>query len=187
MRCRDIISQEPPDKLRVIVDNAAAVENVGRFLSRNGYQAASLKTGENEWIVEAAKDGGKAALQEDRVEGAPPEHPGRKTLVLITTETLGRGDEELGAKLMANFLGSLPEFGAELWRIILLNGAVKLAAREGPALDNLQKLASQGVSILVCGTCLTHYGLLEQKKVGETTNMMDVVTSLSLADKIARP
>ena len=44
-----------------------------------------------------------------------------------------------------------------------------------------------GVSILVCGTCLNFFNLLEAKQVGETTNMMDVVTSLSLADKVIRP
>jgi hypothetical protein len=41
--------------------------------------------------------------------------------------------------------------------------------------------------VLVCGTCLTHYGLLEAKAVGETSNMLDIVTSLDLADKIIRP
>jgi len=40
------------------------------------------------------------------------------------------------------------------------------------------------VSILVCGTCLDFYGLLDQKKVGETTNMLDIVTSLQVAGKV---
>jgi hypothetical protein len=38
--------------------------------------------------------------------------------------------------------------------------------------------------VLVCGTCLDHFGLLSQKAVGETTNMLDVVTSLQLATKV---
>ena len=29
--------------------------------------------------------------------------------------------------------------------------------------------------------------LLEKKQVGETTNMLDIVTSLDLADKVIRP
>jgi len=40
------------------------------------------------------------------------------------------------------------------------------------------------VEVLVCGTCLGHFGLLEKKKVGETTNMLDIVTSMQLADKV---
>lgn len=34
---------------------------------------------------------------------------------------------------------------------------------------------------------MNFFNLLEAKQVGETTNMMDVVTSLSLADKVIRP
>ena len=55
------------------------------------------------------------------------------------------------------------------------------------SLDALKKLAESGVSILVCGTCLNHYGLLEKKQVGETSNMLDIVTSLDLAGKVIRP
>ena len=69
----------------------------------------------------------------------------------------------------------------------IINGGVTLAATPGPALEALQRLAADGVSVLVCGTCLTHYGLLEAKAVGETSNMLDIVTSLDLADKIIRP
>ena len=38
--------------------------------------------------------------------------------------------------------------------------------------------------ILVCGTCLNHLNLLEKKMVGETTNMLDIVTAMQLADKV---
>jgi hypothetical protein len=31
---------------------------------------------------------------------------------------------------------------------------------------------------------LNHFGLLEKKQVGETTNMLDIVTALQLADKV---
>ena len=41
-----------------------------------------------------------------------------------------------------------------------------------------------GLLILVCGTCLDHFDLLGRKQVGETTNMLDVVTAMQLADKV---
>ena len=47
-------------------------------------------------------------------------------------------------------------------------------------------LAEAGCSILVCGTCLDHFGLLDKKQVGDTTNMLDIITSMQLADKIVR-
>jgi len=42
----------------------------------------------------------------------------------------------------------------------------------------------QGLHILVCGTCLTHFNLLDKKQVGNTTNMLDIVTAMQLADKV---
>ena len=87
---------------------------------------------------------------------------------------------------MGNFLSTLPEMN-ELWRIVMVNGGVRLASTPGKALDALKKLEESGVSILVCGTCLEFFHLTEQKQVGETTNMLDIVTSLDLADKVIRP
>ena len=48
----------------------------------------------------------------------------------------------------------------------------------------LKDYENQGLHILVCGTCLTHFDLLDQKQVGETTNMLDIVTAMQLADKV---
>ena len=67
------------------------------------------------------------------------------------------------------------------------DGGVKLAATPGKALDSLKALENAGTDVLVCGTCLDFYGLLEAKQAGQTTNMLDVVTSLALADKVIRP
>ena len=184
LRCRDLIRAQRPAALTVLVDNVAAQENVCRFLGRNGYAAASEQQAENLWEIRAT-----ATAQDAPAAPAAAPAPSRlgKTLVLITTQTLGRGDDTLGEKLMGNFLASLGELGESLWRIVLLNGGVKLAAAPGAALDSLQKLEAAGVEILVCGTCLQFYGLLDARRVGQTTNMMDVVTSLALADKVIRP
>ena len=103
--------------------------------------------------------------------------------MFITADTVGRGDPELGAKLMVNFVNTLPELGEGLWRVILVNGGVKLAVAGSPVLPKLKDLIASGVSLLVCGTCLDFFGILDKKEVGETTNMLDVVTSLALADK----
>lgn len=186
VQCGRIVRQEAPAALRVLVDNTAAVENVSRFLRANGYDVTSAQAGEGLWHVEAARDAASPPAPAASTPTAAPA-TGGKTLVLITTETLGRGDDALGAKLMDNFLSTLPELGASLWRIILLNGGVKLAARPGKALDSLRALEADGVDILVCGTCLDFYQLLEKRAVGQTTNMLDVVSSLALADKIIRP
>ena len=183
IRCRRMLQEEKPASLRVLVDNTAASENVGRFLGRNGYSVEVRQEEAALWSVSATACGCRVTEPEPAAATLTP----GKTLVLITTETFGRGDDELGEKLMGNFLSTLPELGESLWRVILLNGGVKLAATPGKALDSLKALENAGTDVLVCGTCLDFYGLLEAKQAGQTTNMLDVVTSLALADKVIRP
>ena len=74
--------------------------------------------------------------------------------------------------------------GKDLWRVVMVNAAVKLATSGNPHLEALQALEAQGVGVLVCGTCLEFFGLLDKRAVGQTTNMLDVVTSLQLASKV---
>ena len=183
IRCRRMLEEEKPASLRVLVDNTAASENVSRFLGRTDYSVEVRQEGAALWCVSATACGCRVTEPEPAAATLTP----GKTLVLITTETFGRGDDELGEKLMGNFLSTLPELGESLWRVILLNGGVKLAATPGKALDSLKTLENAGTDVLVCGTCLDFYGLLEAKQAGQTTNMLDVVTSLALADKVIRP
>ncbi|MDY0282709.1 MAG: sulfurtransferase-like selenium metabolism protein YedF, partial [Salinivirgaceae bacterium] len=103
---------------------------------------------------------------------------------MIASRTIGRGDDILGEKLMTSFLTTLKEMGEDLWRVVFVNSGVKFTIQGSPVLDQIQELEEQGVHILVCGTCLTHFDILDQKKVGETTNMLDIVTSMQLAHKV---
>ena len=45
-------------------------------------------------------------------------------------------------------------------------------------------LADAGVEILVCGTCLSFYGLTDQLQVGTVSNMYDIVTRMQRAAKV---
>ena len=185
MRSRDAVAGGAK-ALDVLVDNEPARENVRRFFEGRGFSVAASQEGPNCWRISASAGDATPAPQQD-IEAAPTAESSSRTLVLITTETIGRGDDELGGKLMGNFLATLPELGPRLWRIVLINGGVKLASCPGLALDALKKMETEGVSVLVCGTCLAHFGLLEAQAVGDTSNMLDIVTSLDLAGKIIRP
>jgi len=105
-------------------------------------------------------------------------------MVMISSNALGRGDDELGGKLVVNFIKTLKEMSNELWRLVFVNSGVKLTIENAQTLEDLIALEKHGVKILVCGTCLDHFKLLEKKRVGETTNMLDIVTSMQLADKV---
>lgn len=194
LRCKQCIEKDRPASFVVIVDNEPAKENVSRFLASQGYDAVEAAADGGTWRITATdKQAGEAAPQSpacncEVMSDAELAQVGKQTIcVFITAAVMGQGNDELGAKLMGNFVATLPELGDELWRIIMVNDGVKLATEGSASLEILQKLESQGVSILVCGTCLDFFGLLDKKQVGQTTNMLDVVTSLQLASKIIRP
>jgi selenium metabolism protein YedF len=105
-------------------------------------------------------------------------------MVMATTDRMGHGDDELGRKLMISFIKTLKEMGPSLWRLVFVNSGVKLAIGGSEVLAELKALEASGIKILVCGTCLTHFDLLDEKAAGETTNMLDIVTALQLADKV---
>jgi len=184
LRCKECVEKEAPKTLTVTVDNQAAKENVTRFLGMRGYAVTASEA--DGLVTLTATATGDAPQPAPAAAPAAPRQAAQdpKTAVFITADTVGRGDPELGAKLMVNFVNTLPELGEGLWRIILVNGGVKLAVAGSPVLAKLKELAAAGVSILVCGTCLDFFGILDKKEVGETTNMLDVVTSLALADKV---
>ena len=182
LRTKDVLENSRPDVIKVIVDNEASKQNVKRFLESQNYKV-NIETDDSLFYVIGSDETGSAGQSEERP--APePRVETKKIVVMIGTDRMGYGDDELGKKLMLNFLATLKEMGDDLWRLILVNNGVKFTIEGADALPTLKELADNGVYILVCGTCLTYFGLLDKKQVGETTNMLDVVTSLQLADKV---
>jgi selenium metabolism protein YedF len=181
LKTKEITDQGEVTRLTVLVDNPAAKENVGRFLSRSGYEVQIKAEAGGTYAV----TGTRAPAGPARVEVTAPEPgPEQKILIFIGTDRMGTGDDVLGEKLMVNFIGTLKEMGRELWCLVFLNAGVKLSVAGSQVLAGLQDLEKHGVMILVCGTCLNHFQLLEKKQVGETTNMLDIVTHMQLADKV---
>jgi selenium metabolism protein YedF len=107
-----------------------------------------------------------------------------KTVLLIPSESVGRGDDALGQILIRSFYHVLSEVTPRADTIIFLNSGVKLVTGASPVLADLQALAAQGVQILACGTCLGYYELKEQVAVGEVSNMYAIAETLLAAAKV---
>jgi selenium metabolism protein YedF len=179
IKTKELIDRGDVQQLTVLVDNPAAQENVSRLLQLAGFE---VRVGEQQGTFTVSGSRGAAGTCQVMVPEAR-EAP-HKILVLMGSNTLGRGDDFLGSKLIGNFIATLKEMGPELWCVVLLNAGVKLAVGGSEVLAGLKDLEQSGVRVLVCGTCLTHFKLLEAKQVGETTNMLDIVTAMQLADKV---
>ena len=174
------LQEETPGRVKVIVDNAASQQNVQRFLESQGFKTLLEQKGTDYLIIGTR---GSEPEEQPRMP-VVPETDVKKIMVMCATDRMGFGDDELGLKLMVNFLRTLKEMGPELWRLVLVNSGVKLTIDGSEVLEDLRDYDKGGLKILVCGTCLNHFNLLERKRVGETTNMLDIVTAMQLADKV---
>jgi selenium metabolism protein YedF len=180
LQTKATLQEEKPAAVKVIVDNAASQQNVQRFLESQGFETVLESAGGDYFVMgrcttaTAAPTPAAMATESDL----------KKIMVMCATDRMGSGDDVLGQKLMINFLRTLKEMGPQLWRLTFVNNGVKLAIEGSEVLEDLLALERGGLKILVCGTCLTHFNLLEKKKVGETTNMLDIVTAMQLADKV---
>ena len=180
LQTKDAIEKEQPNVIKVVVDNEAAKQNVSRFMGSQGLEVSVEQDGSEFHVIGKMGEGVAAEASEDE----KPEAGQKKIMVMVANDCMGHGDDDLGEKLMMSFLKTLKEMGDELWRLVFVNNGVKLTIEGSNVLTVIQELEEEGIHILVCGTCLTHFDLLDQKQVGETTNMLDIVTAMQLADKV---
>ena len=110
-----------------------------------------------------------------------------KLVISVYTDCMGRGDDELGHKLMKAFIFAVTQQEELPATMLFYNGGAKLTVEGSPVLDDLKGLAEQGVEILTCGTCLDHFGIKDQLAVGEVTNMYVIVEKMEQAVRVVRP
>ena len=167
---------EEADEVTTIVDNETAKENICRLAASQGCQV-SIEEKEEGIYLHLTKIA--TGMEESPV--TPVSGP---MLLLVASDTLGRGDEELGDILMRSFIHTLGEVTPKPNRIIFINSGVKLVTKGSEVIDDLHDLKNQGIEILACGTCLGYYNLKEAVEVGQISNMYDITSALLQAGKI---
>jgi selenium metabolism protein YedF len=170
--------------LTVIVDSRAARENVSRLASRSGCQVR-IEEKDNEVYIHIEREGDAQAQEKSEPESSTQATSGSLALV-IASDTVGSGDDELGRILMRAFMTTFLEVEPRPDIIIFMNNGVRLAISDSPVLDDLQVLANEGVEILICGTCLNYFGLTDRVVVGEISNAYTIAETMLQARKIVR-
>ena len=108
----------------------------------------------------------------------------KRKVFLIQSEGLGRGDEQLGSMLMANFFRLLGENEHKPGTIVFWNTGVRLLCEGSPVLERLKRLEEQGVEFLACTTCLEYFELTDKLAVGKPTNMMKSIQTMLRDDMV---
>ena len=109
------------------------------------------------------------------------------TVVQVTGNTMGSGDDELGALLLRSFIKTQPELDTIPDAIVFYNAGVKLCCDDSLLLDDLRALENAGIEIIACGTCLNYYELGDRLAVGRVTDMLEIAGLLAAAGRVVRP
>lgn len=168
-------------QLEVLVDNAAAAQNIRRFAESQGCQFNVLQ---RDGIFHITLLKGEAQPHDSSFSS---ETVAVKTVVVLSSDTMGNGDDELGHILMKGFIFALTQLDILPNTILLYNTGAKLSAHGSSVLADLISLEKAGVDVMTCGTCLNHFGIADQLGVGEVTNMYRIVEEMREAGRILRP
>jgi selenium metabolism protein YedF len=98
--------------------------------------------------------------------------------ILIQSETIGRGDDILGAMLMANFLRLLGDSSEKPNMLIFWNAGIKLLCKGSKVIEHTKKLESQGIHILACTTCLEYFDLENKLVIGKPTTTSNSIQTM---------
>jgi selenium metabolism protein YedF len=159
--------------VRVLVDNDIARQNLEKMAKGMGC-AFSHEVAEKGAILvtitaSAAAETGAA---------------GGSLVVAIGKNTMGTGDDELGAILIKAFIYSLTELDSPPEMILFFNSGVRLTTEGSNVLGDLKTLEEKGAVISSCGTCLDFYKLKEKLAIGNVTNMYAIASAMGGAGKL---
>ena len=195
---RRALADEALTAVAVLVDNEASAENVARMARSLGCEVRLEDgdgPGELRVVVERAAAGAGAA-SDGAADGAKPAGAPESAdacgtpsdvVVLLSAQTVGRGDEDLGRLLALGFVKTLKEVVPRPRTLVFMNGGVRLVVEGSELVPAVAELERSGVTVLVCGTCLDFFGLKEKLAAGRVSNMFEILSTLVAADRVVRP
>ncbi|WP_414632069.1 MULTISPECIES: sulfurtransferase-like selenium metabolism protein YedF [unclassified Clostridium] len=158
-----------------VVDNEVAKNNVVKFAQGNGFNYEIEEREGNIYYITITKG-------EVKVEKLNLKNSNEKEeifTIVIGSDKLGNGDDELGTALIKSYLFALSEAEVIPTNLVFLNAGVKLVVEGALTLDSLKRLVERGVNIQSCGLCLDFYGLKENLAVGEISNMYAIIEMMN--------
>lgn len=108
-------------------------------------------------------------------------------MLLLKSNGLAEGDQELREKLLKAFLSSLFELKAIPGKIVFSGTGIFLTTEGSPLSDHIRKFESMGTQILSCATCLEHYGRKDKIIIGQATTMKETVAAMLTTPKVMAP
>lgn len=186
--------------IEVLVDNEIAVQNLSKMANQMKLSYGSEKITKDHYIVTIEKEESYASQittgenSETSVQAAASEVKQEsmevredETIVVISADHMGEGEEQLGKTLLKGFIYALTELEQLPKHMIFYNKGATLTVEGSDSLEDLKHLEAQGVEIVTCGACLNYYGITDKLAVGSVTNMYAIAELMMNATKIIKP
>jgi len=156
-----------------IVDNEIAMQNVSKLAKELGYNFQSKTVDKKHYEVITIKGEGNTNA------------PRQLTDLVITVDRLemGHGSDELGLSLRKAMMHTIQDLDILPSHILFYNSGVKTIEDEG-IVNDLKALEDLGVTLLFCGACLQYYKLENSLTVGSATNMYEILSVQTKANKV---
>jgi selenium metabolism protein YedF len=174
------------DVLRILIDNEISKNNVERFLADNGFVSTCAVVG-GLFTLTVAKSKADLVKPDAASYCASSPRPAGGHVILIASDKMGSGPDELGTILMKAFINTIKEVKPLPSKIIFYNGGILLTAEGSPIVTSIRELESAGVEVLVCGTCVNYYEKKDMIRVGTISNMYTILETLTAASRIIKP
>jgi selenium metabolism protein YedF len=168
--------------VEVIVDNEESALNVAAFAAQKGMFAETKKEG-RDWRVKVVKGYACKPNAESGIKNEESQERKKTLMLIVGTDSLGK-DEDLGKKLVKGFFDTMKVYKQLPHTIFFLNAGVKLTTVNDETVAVLKDIEGMGVEIYSCGTCLKHYDLEAQLKVGHRGTTNHIVEGLQDFDKV---
>lgn len=108
----------------------------------------------------------------------------KNTIILVTSNGMGKADEKLQLTLIGKYFELLLQ-GEDLpAAICFYTDGVKLVCEGSPVLDSLRALEKEAVRLIVCSTCLNYFNLTDKVQVGIVGGMGDILEAQTKAEKV---
>jgi len=182
---KTLSTTEPLTHFIILTDNDISKNNLLSFLHDNQY-LSSVQECDSYWEIIVTN-------AQDTSPNSDPFYRQKKkelriniidAIIVVDSDSMGRGNEDLGKMLICAFFSQLVEQDTLPEKIIFYNHGALLTKQDSPIITYLEKLTAQQIEIIICGACVEFLGLKDKIKIGTISNMLTISGYLTKTNKI---
>jgi selenium metabolism protein YedF len=172
----------------VLTDNRTSFNNLSRFLHDNNTDF-KFSEADGIWTITITRLSGAEieTKAEDYCAPAIAHFEKGNFIVVVSSDKMGDGDDDLGHLLMVNFIKALKDLDRLPVKIVFYNKGVTIVTKSSSVIEHLRDLEKMGVELLLCATCVGYYKLEEEIGAGILSNMYVIAESMASAGSIIKP